>query len=570
MHKILRVNMAELSVSMEPVKEEYGQLGGRALIARLLLDEVKPTCEPLGRHNKLIFAPGLLGGSRVPSSGRISIGAKSPLTGGVKESNGGGVVGLKLGRLGYKAVVFEDLPRDDRKYLLLIDGTGARLLPAGRYWGMGVYETARELRKEYGHLAAVACIGPAGERKFSAAGIANTDAEGVPSRYSGRGGLGAVLGAKGIKAVVINDAGAAPTEPARPDELRDTIREFARYLKESPVIKSYADYGTAALVQISNAVGGLPTCNFSTGKFLGADNISGETMHDRIMDRGGKTTHACMPGCLIQCSNVYVDEQGAEIVAPLEYETIALLGSNLGIDDLDAVARLNYLCNDYGLDTIETGAAIGVAMAGGLLEFGDAKGAINLVQEMGKGTLLGRVLGMGAAVAGKVLGVVNIPAVKGQAMPGYEPRAVKGTGVTYATSPMGADHTAGVTIRAQIDHHAREGQAALSRKMQYTVPIYDALGLCLFVGPVLNFHPDLLSRIVNAQLGTQYTAESIFDLARNTVAWELEFNRAAGFGQLDDRLPEYFTETPNPATGTTFDVGDAELDDVHGGVKQLA
>ncbi len=560
---IIRVNMARLNVLTEPVKEEYSLLGGRAFIARFLLDEVNPTCEPLGRHNKLIYAPGLLGGSRVFSSGRISIGGKSPLTGGVKESNGGGVVGVKLGRLGYKAIIIEELPKDNKKYFLFINKDGIKLLPAKDYWGLGVYETVKRLREEFGTSVAISCIGPAGENRLLSAGIANTDTDGVPSRYSGRGGLGAVMGSKGIKALIIDDSGAKSIEPIEPDRFKEALKEYSRLSSESPVTQTYTKYGTAATLQVANALGGLPTRNFSSGAYEKAENISGERLYDVIVERKGKPSHACMPGCIIRCSNVYVDKKGKEIVSPLEYETIALMGANLDIDDFDIIAKLNYLCNDYGIDTIETGAAIGVAMAGGLISFGDAEGAINLVHEIGKGSLGGRVLGNGALIAGKVLGVTNIPVVKGQSMPGYEPRGIKGTAVTYATSPMGADHTAGITIRVKVDHHSPEGQAELSRKAQYTVPIWDDLGLCLFASAALGPHPELLCQIVNTQLGIDLDKEKLYKLAHDTVKWEREFNHKAGFTKADDRLPEYFCEVPNPANNCVFDVSENDLDRVH-------
>ncbi|MHB1404903.1 MAG: aldehyde ferredoxin oxidoreductase family protein [Desulfitobacteriaceae bacterium] len=563
MNKILRINMATLEQKQEETKQDYQLLGGRAFIAKFLLDEVKPSCEPLGRHNKLIYTPGLLGGSKVFSSGRISIGAKSPLTGGIKESNGGGVVGIKLGRLGYKAIIIEDLPQDDKKYIIRISADGVELLPGEEYWGLKVYETADKMRERFGKNVAISCIGPAGEMKFLSAGIANTDMEGVPSRYSGRGGLGAVMGSKGIKALIIDDSGVKVQEPVHGAEFNQVMKEYAKILKESPVVEAYNTYGTSAMVQVTNAVGGLPTRNFSTGKFEGANKIDAERMYDIITSRKGNPTHACMPGCMIRCSNIYPDEQGKTIVAPLEYETIALMGSNLSIDDLDAIAKLNFLCNDYGIDTIETGASLGVAMEAGIIQFGDSKGAIELVHEIGKGSLIGRVLGMGAAVAGKVLGISNVPVVKGQSMPGYEPRGIKGLGVTYATSPMGADHTAGATARAKVDHNSREGQAALSKKMQYTIPIYDDLGLCMFASVALGPYPEVLAKLVNSQVGTNYVPDDLFKLAENTVQWEREFNRRAGFTNVDDRLPEHFYEEKNLATGTVFDVSDEELDEVH-------
>ncbi|GAB6154576.1 aldehyde ferredoxin oxidoreductase C-terminal domain-containing protein [Desulfosporosinus burensis] len=564
MSKILRVNMSTLSLVTEEPKEEYHLLGGRAFIAKYMLAEVKSTCEPLGRHNRLIFTPGLLGGSNVFSSGRISIGGKSPLTGGIKESNGGGVVGIKLARLGYQAVIIEDLPKGAQKYILKITVSGAELLPDNSYWGCGVYETTARLRQDFGEKFAVSCIGPAGENRLLAAGIANTDADGVPSRYSGRGGLGAVMGSKGLKALVLDDTGAGYHEPKRPEAFKRVIQEYAQLLKTSPLIQTYADFGTAALVNVTNALGGLPTRNFSTGQFSGVDKISGETLRETILTRKGKPSHACMPGCLIKCSNVYVDEQGKDVVAPLEYETIALMGSNLEIEDLDVIARLNYLCNDYGLDTIETGAALGVAMAGGLLSFGDHEGAISLVEEVGKATLTGRVIGNGAKLAGKILGVLEVPVVKGQAMAAYEPRAIKGIGVTYATSPMGADHTAGNTIRASLKHNAPEGQAAFSQKAQYAVPVYDALGLCVFSMGVLGAHPEILCRLVSAQLGMDYVFEDLQALGMNTIQWERAFNQAAGFTNVNDRLPEHFTEIPNSAAeNAVFDVSEEELDNIH-------
>jgi len=564
MSKILRVNMSTLSVVIEEPREDDRLLGGRALIARYMSAEVKATCEPLGRHNRLIFTPGLLGGSKVFSSGRISIGGKSPLTGGIKESNGGGVVGLKLARLGYQAVIIEELPKDGQHYILKITSSGAELLSAESYWGSGVYETTARLRQDFGEQVAVSCIGQAGEHRLLAAGIANTDTDGVPSRYCGRGGLGAVMGSKGLKALVLDDTGVGYLEPKRPEAFKNVMKEYAEILKTSPIIKNYTEYGTAALVNVTHALGALPTRNFSTGQFPGVDKISGETLRETILTRKGMPAHACMPGCLIKCSNVYVDIQGKTVVAPLEYETIALMGSNLEIDDLDVIAQLNYLCNDYGLDTIETGAALGVAMAGGLLAFGDKEGAIRLVKEIGKVTLTGRVLGNGAKVAGKVFGVLEVPVVKGQAMAAYDPRAMKGTGVTYATSPMGADHTAGNTVRSNLKQNAPEGQADLSQKVQYAVPIYDDLGLCLFSMGVLGAHPEILCQLVNAQLGTDYVIEDFQALARNTIQWERAFNQAAGFTKVDDRLPEHFTEIPNPAAeNAVFDVPAEELDNVH-------
>ncbi|MBC7325410.1 MAG: aldehyde ferredoxin oxidoreductase, partial [Moorella sp. (in: Bacteria)] len=247
-----------------------------------------------------------------------------------------------------------------------------------------------------------------------------------------------------------------------------------------------------------------------------------------------------------------------------EYETIGMFGANLEIDDLDTIARCNYLCNDLGLDTIETAVAIGLAMQAGVLPFGDRAGVLNLLPAIGRGTtVLGRVLGQGAAVTGRVLGVTNIPAVKGQALPAYDPRSLKGIGVTYATSPMGADHTAGPTARAKVDHLNPQGQVELSRRVQLNSAIYDNLGLCLFVTAAVGARPQILADLLNARYGWQWGVEDLFELSKKTILMEREFNRRAGFTPAHDRLPEFFCTEPLPETNSVFDVPQEEVEDCH-------
>ncbi len=561
MNRVLRVNMQTGVATYQDVPESDRLLGGRGLTSRIVGWEVNPECHPLGPDNKLVIAPGLLAGTAAPSSGRISIGAKSPLTGGIKESNGGGVVAGKLARLGIKAVVVEGQPEGEELHLLLINRLGAQLLPADDLREVGVYDATSRLQKRYGEKVGVLLIGPAGERLMSAAGITNTDVDGTPSRYCGRGGLGAVMGSKRLKAIVVDDAGCEPPVLHDPAAFKTAVREVVDAIRETPqTAEVYPKYGTAAMVGILEAMGGLPTRNFQTGHFEQAEAIGGEKLRETILARGGQPTHACMPGCSIRCSNIYHDAHGRVLVSPLEYETIGLFGSNCGIGDLDKIAELNRLCNDYGVDTIETGGAVAIAMEAGLAPFGDADGAIRLVEEIGKGSILGRVLGQGGAVTGRVLGITNVPVVKGQIMPSYDPRAVKGLGVTYATSPMGADHTAGQTIRAQVDHRSAAGQAEASRNAQINATIYDCLGVCLFVGPAVKTSLELLSALVNARYGTAWSGEDLRQMALETLHTELAFNRAAGFGPADDRLPEYMTRQANPASGTVFDVPAEELD----------
>lgn len=562
MQKILRVNVGNQTAVYQDIPVDYKFFGGRGLIAKILLNEVKPDCHPLGKNNKLIFAPGLLGGTMVPSSGRISIGAKSPLTWGAKESNGGGVTGSKLARLGIKAVIVEGKPTGGCLYILKISKGGCDFIPAADFKGMGNYRLADELLKKFGPRVGITSIGPAGENLLTSAGIANTDTDGNPSRFCGRGGLGAVMGAKGIKALVIDDSGTQNLPVVDGNKLKETLQEYIKIIKASPVIEAYTKFGTSGMVATTNALGCLPTRNFKNGRFAGADKISGEAMYNLIKERGGKgrTSHNCMPGCIIGCSNVVPDKNGEPIVSPLEYETIGLFGANCCIDDLDTIARLNYLCNDLGLDTIEVAVAIGVAMEAGIIGFGDKDGALQLLQEIGQLSLLGRVLGAGAVTTGKVLGVNNVPAVKGQSMAAYDPRSVKGLGVTYSVCPMGADHTAGTTARAQVDHLAPQGQVELSRKVQLTVPIYDCLGLCMFVSVAMGPHPQVLANLLNARYGWEIDADRLQELSRETIRMERRFNQLAGFGPVQDRLPEFFCEEPCPDTNSVFDVPQQEID----------
>ena len=567
---VLRINTRTREVRTEPVPPSWERLGGRGLVARILLDTVPPLAEPLGSKNVLIWAPGLLVGHMLSSCDRISIGGKSPLTGGVKESNAGGSTGLAVARLGIKALLLEDRPDDDRWSVIVITPEDVRFEPADDLRGLGVYDSAERLRSRYGKQAAISLIGPAGEMLMRAAGIQNLDRDGMPTRINARGGLGAVMGSKHIKAVVFLPDPKAKPPLADPVAFREAQKVYNKALLAHPQTKTYHDYGTAAMTSMTSHFGSLPTRGFSEGYFEGWEKITGEYLRDLLLKRGKPSTptHACMAGCVIQCSNVYADEDGNIITSPLEYETIGLMGSNLGIDDLDVIARLNHEANDLGLDTIDVGSALGVAGRAGILQWGDGEKALALMDEIRRGTPLGRILGNGAAIAGKVLGVEQVPAVKGQAMPAYEPRVIKGTGVTYATSPQGADHTAGLTIRAKVDHLNPEGQAELSRKVQISMAGYDTLGACIFAGFGFAAAPkDTIARLLRARYGWDDVDENILvELGKQTIRLEREFNRLAGFTRADDRLPEWMTREPVPPTGAVFDVPEEDLDRIFEGL----
>ncbi|MBC7326417.1 MAG: aldehyde ferredoxin oxidoreductase [Moorella sp. (in: Bacteria)] len=564
--------MTKKEVKFEDVPQKYALLGGRALTSQIVADEVPATCDPLGKFNKLVFAPGLLTGTNAPSSGRLSVGAKSPLTGGIKEANAGGISSQKLANLGIKAIIVEGKPADQDWYLLKITPQGAELLGAGELAQKGTYEVTALCRERFGPKVGVITIGPAGEMLLAAAGVTNNDPDGNSSRYAGRGGLGAVMGSKRLKAIVVDSPKTFDAPVKDPQRFRAAAKKFTDILLNHPVTgKGLPSYGTSVLINVINEAGALPTRNFRFGRFAGAQEVSGEKLAEVAVQRGGKATHACHPGCVMRCSNVYPLPDG-KVCAPIEYESDWALGPNLEIGDLDVVGRLNYICNDVGLDTIETGVTLGVLMEAGVIPFGDGEAAIKALLEVAQGTPLGRIIGSGAQVAGRVFGVARVPVVKGQGLPAYDPRACKGVGVTYATSPMGADHTAGYAVAANIlrvggyvDPLKPDGQVELSRNLQIATAALDSTGLCLFVAFAVLDNPEGLPTIVemiNAQYGTQLTLDDVTALGQQVLKTEREFNRRAGFTKEHDRLAEFFRCEELPPHNTLFDVKDEELDQV--------
>ncbi|MDM7998142.1 MAG: aldehyde ferredoxin oxidoreductase C-terminal domain-containing protein [Acidobacteriota bacterium] len=565
--KILRIDMEDSQIRWEPVPKAYEQLAGRALIAKLLLDEVPPTCDALGPHNKLIFSPGLLGGAMVATAGRLSVGAKSPLTGGVKEANAGGTGGDSLGKYEIKAIVVENQGKPKQFQILVIEGETARLEPADDVVGLGTYATSDRLWQRFGADSTVLCIGQAGEYLLTGAGISSTGERDQRSNHAARGGLGAVMGSKGLKAVVIRKPVGKSRKLVNEEIFRKAAKAFAQELINSPKLGTKGSqhlYGTASIVGAVNEMGSMPTRNFSDGRFEHAAELRGEKLREIILAREGKVGTRCMPGCVIACRNQFNDESGKPVVGSVQYETIALVGSNLGLGKLDDVATINYMCNDFGLDTIETGAALGVALEAGLAKFGDIDGIVGLLKQVGEGTVLGRVLGCGAAATGRVLGIRRVPVCLNQAMPGYDPRSLKGNGVTYATSPQGADHTAGNAFgaRAEVPPLGTAGQKELSLKLQIIAAMLDSTGLCLFARPPIISNPQLMVDMINGIYGWGWTKEDYDQFNRNVLRNELEFNRRAGITQQDYRIPEYMREEPLPPHNVVFDVPDSDLDTV--------
>ena len=576
--KIYRVNMSTLTATVEPVPDNWMGLGGRGLTSTVVAEEVEPTCHPLGGKNKLVIAPGLLSGTVAANSGRLSIGAKSPLTGTIKEANAGGTAAQMLARLGCKALIIEGMPEGDGWYTLYMDKHGITIAEEKELIGKGNFAVVATIEGRTSEKHGLITIGPAGEMKMLAANISIKDPD-SHLRSNGRGGLGAVMGSKRVKCIVISPTD-DKVEIANPEKFREANRAFTRALVDNPISQALGTYGTNVLVNIINEAGGLPTRAFSAGQFEGAAKISGEAVVENIEKRDGvgQIHHACHPGCIMQCSSIYPHEDGSPFVSVIEYETAWSLGANCGIDDIEYIAQATWECNDLGLDTIEAGNAIAMAMEGGYIEFGDTEGAIKTFDEIRKGTPIGRILAQGTEATAKAFGVHRVPTVKGQAMPAYEPRAIKGIGVTYATTAMGADHTSGYTIAPEIagvggkvDPLTDEGKAELSLTFQAATAFIDSTGYCLFIAfPILDIPEgwEGMAESVAGVTGMDITGADVIEIGKEVLKMERLFNEAAGFTNKDDRLPEFMKYEPLPPHNVTWTMADEALDKVYAWVHE--
>ena len=570
-NQIWRINTRSQKLTRESVPETWQRLGGRGLVARIMVDEVDAKCNPLGPGNKLIFTPGLLVGHMLSSTDRLSIGGKSPLTGGIKEANSGGRTGYHMAFMGIQALIIEDVPEREGYWVLHLSLTGAKWERADDLAGLGVYETAPKLLEKYGDKVAISLIGPGGEMRMKSAGIQNLDKDKVPSRIAARGGLGAVMASKGLKAIVFDHAGGQKPSIVDTEAFKIAQKDYTQSVMNHPQSITYRDYGTQAMPQMTQRFAALPTHNFSRGTFYDVEKISGETMREFLLARGkpSEPAHACMAGCTIKCSNVFGGEDGKVIVSPLEYETVGLMGTNLDIDSLDSIGRMNWQVNDLGLDTIEIGGSLGVAAEAGLMRWGSEEDALKLINEIRSGSELGRTLGDGAVAVGKKYNIERVPAVKGQVMSAYEPRSIKGTGVTYATTPQGADHTCGLTIRAQVNHLDPTQQKDASLNAQLNMAGYDTIGACIFAGFGYAATPDgVVKRLLKARYGWDDVPDNILQaLGKETIKLEREFNKRAGFTKEDDRLPKWMMEEALPENGSVFDVSEDVLDHIFDGLE---
>ena len=542
---LLRVDMTTGEVCAEPLPEAWMLLGGRSLSARLLLEECDPRCDPLGHENVLVFAGGVLTGTAAPTSGRLSVGAKSPLTAGIKEANAGGEPAQHLARLGIRAIVVTGQPADaDERFGLEVDEDGARVIEADDLKGLRTYATCERLAERYSEKASFICCGPAGEHRLAGASVACTDQDNrYPARQASRGGMGAVMGAKGLKFVAIEPGRTRLRRAARHKSFLDRAKQVGQTYREGDQL--FAE-GTAVGVLLANAIHSLPYKNRIAGQSPNAETLDGHLIKETFEERGGGM-HNCLTGCIVQCSNVIHDAEGEYKTSALEFETMALLGANCAVERWEDVADLDRLCDELGLDTIETGAAIAIFMEAGRMDWGDVESMKALFQEIHEATEVGRAIGSGAVATATLTGHTRVPVVKGQAIAAWDPRPLKATGVTYATSAMGADHTAGLVLDPGV---APGEYAQRSREEQMVSAINDGSGFCEFLGAT----PDDIRELYGHLIDRDVSREEIADLGWQTLEDEWAFNRAAGFTEADDVLPECMrTDAVGPARDV-FDV----------------
>ncbi len=548
MRYYLQINLNDQTVVSDPVEGEALVKVGRYLIAKTLVENNVAAVDPLGPENPLIFSAGPLAGTTFSNANRLSVGCKSPLTGGIKEANAGGTLAYGMGRINLAGFTL-DGQSDDWVVLHFNKAGELSFHDATPYLGKNNSETAELLFEKYGSKISYALCGPVGEYQGLLAGITISDSDGRASRLAARGGVGAVMGGKKVKAIVV-ELHKMPNLHDRKKTL-ESVRTYAKWIQEDPAIQNtYSPIGTMAMADYTNHIGGIPVNNFTLGAQVNDDEETFKMGGDYITalnnSRGGNHSHACMPGCAIQCSNVFVNAEGKEITSPVEYETLALLGTNCGLSEPDHLAEMNQYCNDLGIDTIETGAMIAVLMDAGLAKFGDLDFMRQVFTELKAGSEQGRLWAQGTARVGEHYGIHRVPVVKKQAISAYDPRVIEVTGISMMTSAQGADHTAGNVPKLDSRSKDVEALKQLSLEAQISCAAVDSIGLCIFGRTVTNPNIDFLADAINAAVGTELAPTFFQEIGRECLLLEREFNMAAGFTEADDNLPDFFYDEPLP------------------------
>ncbi|HPS93258.1 MAG TPA: aldehyde ferredoxin oxidoreductase family protein [Deltaproteobacteria bacterium] len=554
---ILRINLEKGTVVTEELPLDLAKkyLGGRGLGTYYMGVEVDPRIDPLSPENKLIFAAGPLSGTNAPSAGHYDVVTKGPLTGTIAASSSGGMFGPMLKYAGYDMIIFEGMA--SRPVYVWIKDDKVELRDAGALWGKTVPETTEALREETDEEASVACIGPAGERLVLFANVMNEC-----GRAAGRSGVGAVMGSKNLKAVVVRGTGAVQIPD--PKAFRDVVIKTGAKIRENPVGgRGLRLYGTDVLVNILNEVGALPTRNFRESYFPTADKVGGETLAKTLLTR----PRGCY-SCIISCGRASrVKNPAYEGMGEgPEYETAWSLGPDCGIDDLEAITKANFICNDYGMDTITMGSTIACAMdlyesgiikaadtEGLQLTFGNVAAMVEAVRKTALGEGFGKKLALGSYRLAEGYGHPEYSmTVKKQEMPAYDPRAIQGIGLNYATSSRGGCHVRGYTISPEIlgqplsmDRTVTEGKANITMIFQNLTSAIDASGMCLFA--TFGLGADDLALLLSAATGESYSADAVMEIGDRIYNMERLFNFKAGLSGADDRLPERLIKNPIPA-----------------------
>ena len=553
MRNYLQIHLNDRSIEREAWDGEQLVKAGRCLIAKTLVETGVATVDPLSADNPLIFSCGPFAGTTWSNANRLSVGCKSPLTGGIKEANAGGTFAYALACQGMCGLTLHGQSEEWVVIHFAKDGT-ITFYDATPYLGRKNYEVAESLKEKYGSKIAIGMIGVVGEYQGLLAGISFTDNDGRPSRLAARGGVGAVMGSKRVKAMVV-ELDKMPQLHDRKKTL-DAVRVYAKQIQESEAIQStYTQIGTMSMGDYTQVVGGMPNLNFTSGAAelneQGEFTMGGTYIRDVNVARGGEHVHACMPGCVIQCSNVFVDKQGQEITSPVEYETISLLGTNCGLYSIDDLAEMNQWCNELGIDTIETGATIAVMMDAGKAPFGDLEFMRSVFHDLMAGTPQGKFYAQGTARVGEQLNFHRLPVIKKQAISAYDPRVIEVTGITMMVTAQGADHTAGNVPKLKTIDKELPELIVQSLESQIATAAADSIGLCMFGRLVTNPNIEFVANSINDALGTSIKPTFFHEIGRETLRLEREFNLAAGFTAADDELPAFFYDEPLPPSNKT-------------------
>ncbi|MHB9099692.1 MAG: aldehyde ferredoxin oxidoreductase family protein [Syntrophales bacterium] len=554
---ILRVNLTTGAITKEALDPELARkyIGARGLGSRILSDEIDPKIDPLSADNKLIFATGPLSGTNAPASGHFDVVTKGPLTGTIAASSSGGIFGPMLKYAGYDLIIFEGKAK--KPVYLWINDDKVELRDATALWGKIVPEATEAIRAATDEEASVAVIGPAGERLVLFANIMNEC-----GRAAGRTGVGAVMGSKNLKAVAVRGTGAVRVADVK--GFREAVVKTHNMIKNHPVggggLKAY---GTDVLINILNEIGGLPTRNFREGYFATADKVGGESLTKNILTR----PRGCF-SCIMSCGRAtrVTNPKYAGVGEGPEYETAWSFGPDCGIDDLDAITKAHYLCNDYGMDAIAMGTTIACAMdlfesgiinakdtGGDALRFGDAEMMVEMTRRTGAGEGFGKKLALGSFRLAESYGHADYSmSAKKQEMPAYDPRAVQGIGLNYATSNRGGCHVRGYMTAVEVlgnpvklDNLATEGKAQWTITFQDLTAALDSTGACLFT--TFGIGADELATLLTAATGVPYSTEEF--MKAGARIWNIErlFNMKAGLTAKDDTLPPRMLKDPMPA-----------------------